>query len=248
MKSILIIFAFIIGVCITSCSSKLSNADVLNNFRSTLCNDISGPIAGYWDGTHSIPIPLTSVPTIVNPGGFFIHSQYPALGFQMPQGYNSFENQVGIGVNMIRNDNQVVWRYVPGLTAFSQVSVTDLLASEINQLFSFYNFNGNFDVICAENASAPQGDLIINSSSRLLRFGNITAIVAVNAYFSQSLGSTFGTVILASGPSVEFDNLVMSTFLPIHWQLLFIDRDQTDSDLDGVPDRLDNFPFDPTRQ
>lgn len=231
----------------TSCSSDDNEISLLN-FQSTLCNNLVGPTAAYWDGIHGIPPPLTTVPTLANPGGTFIHSQYPALGFQMPQGYNGFENQIGIGVNMIRTDNQVVWRYVPGLTAPTQIPVTDILATEINQLFAFYNFNGNFEVICAENITVPQGDLIIDSSSRLISFGNITAIVAVNAYFSPSLGSTFGTVMLTSGPTVEFDNLVFEAFLPIHWQLLFIDRDQTDSDLDGVPDRLDNFPLDPTRQ
>ncbi|MBA3985569.1 MAG: hypothetical protein H0X63_03115 [Flavobacteriales bacterium] len=249
MNSHRIPFICISLLLLLSCSSD-SNDDVntLNNFSSALCADIAGPTAGYWDSVHGFPLPLTEVPTIVNPGGQFIHSQYPALGFQMPQGYNGFENQIGLGVNMVRNDNQVVWRYVPGLTAPGQVPVTDLLTIEINQLFAFYNFNGNFNVVCAENVSVPQGDFIINSSSRLLRFENITAVIAVNTYFSQSLGSTFGTVQLASGPTVEFDNLIMEVFLPIHWQLLFIDRDQTDSDLDGVPDRLDNFPFDPTRQ
>lgn len=249
MNSHSILLAFISLSLLLSCSSD-SNDDVntLKNFNSTLCANIVGPTAGYWDSVHGLPLPLTEVPTITNPGGQFIHSQYPALGFQMPQGYNGFENQIGIGVNMVRNDNQVVWRYVPGLTAPGQVPITDLLTDEINQLFAFYNFNGNFDVVCAENVSVPQGNFIINSSSRLLRFENITAVVAVNTYFSQSLGSTFGTVQLASGPTAEFDNLIMEVFLPIHWQLLFIDRDQTDSDLDGVPDRLDNFPFDPTRQ
>jgi len=236
-------------VMFLSCSSDDNqNNNPLVNFQSSLCPGITGFTAAFWDSVHGLPLPLNNVPTISNPGGQFIHSQYPALGFQMPQGYNGFENQIGIGVNVVRNDNQVVWRYVPGLTAPGQVSVTDLLTDEINQLFAFYNFNGNFDVVCAENVSVPQGNFTINSSSRLLRFENITAVVAVNTYFSQSLGSTFGTVQLSSGPTAEFDNLIMEVFLPINWQLLFIDRDQTDSDLDGVPDRLDNFPFDPTRQ
>ena len=252
MNSPKTLLAFLSAVMLLSCSSddnqNNQNNDPLTNFQSELCTNVVGVTAGYWDSVHGIPLPLTEVPTIANPGGQFIHSQLPLLGFQMPQGYNGFENQIGIGVNMIRNDNQVLWRYVPSLTAPSQVPVTDILTAEINQLFAFYNFNSNFDVVCAENVSVPQGDFIINSSSRLLRFENITMVIAVNTYFSQSLGSTFGSVALASGPTAEFDNLIMEVFLPIHWQLLFIDRDQTDSDLDGVPDRLDSFPFDPERQ
>ena len=76
----------------------------------------------------------------------------------------------------------------------------------------------------------------------------ITAQVIINSYFETSLGSTFASVSVASGPTAEFDNLVMDVFLPIHWQLLIIDDNVRDSDLDGTPDNQDNFPFDPQRQ
>ena len=233
-----------------SCSSDSNdnNSNNLNNFNSALCNNVTGPTAAYWDNAHGLPIPLTRIPTIANPGQQFIHSQYPALGFTMPAGYSGFENQQGIGVNVLRNDNQVLWRYVPGLTALSQIDILDIVAAEVNQLFAFYGHTGNFTVDCETNATQPQGSFIISKSSRLIRFGNFTALVDINSYFETSLGSTFASVSVASGPTAEFDNLVMNTFLPIHWQLLIIDDSVRDSDLDGTPDNQDNFPFDPDRQ
>ncbi|MFK7833073.1 MAG: hypothetical protein AB8B52_07345 [Winogradskyella sp.] len=236
-------------ICFNSCSkNSTSDPNNLRNFNSELCLNISGPTAAYWDNAHGLPLPLTSIPTLSNPGQQFIHSQYPALGFIMPQGYSASEAQTGLGVNVFRNDNQVVWRYVPGLTAFNQINILDIVAAEVNQLFAFYGHTGNFTVDCEQNTTQPLGNFISSTSTRLIRFGNFTALVAINSFFDTSLGSTFASVSVASGPTAEYDNLVMNDFLPIHWQLLIIDNSVRDSDLDGTPDNQDNFPFDPNRQ
>lgn len=243
LKFILLIFFF------TSCSKDAdNNANDLRNFTSQLCQNISGPTAAYWDNGHGLPIPLTNIPTLSNPGQQFIHSQYPALGFTMPQGYSASEDQNGLGVNVLRNDNQAVWRYVPGLTGSGEIPILDIVAAEINQLFAFYNFSGDFEVVCTQNTSTNQGTFITKTSSRLLRFNGITALVGVNTHFDASLGATFASITTATGPTNEYDNLVMDVFLPISWQLLVIDNNVRDSDLDGTPDNQDNFPFDPQRQ
>lgn len=84
---------------------------------SQICNTLSGPSAIYWDNANGIPVPLTQAPLLANPGLQFIQSQYPALGFQMPQGYNGVEifslQLATIRVNVLRNDNAVVWRHMP---------------------------------------------------------------------------------------------------------------------------------------
>lgn len=235
---------------ISGCSSDDSNNgnNNLNNFTTNLCTNVSGPTAAYYANGHGVALPLSQIPTIANPGQQFIHNQYPQLGFTVPQGYTASETQIGLGVDVVRNDGQVVWRYVPGLSSLSQVNILDIVAAEVNQIFAHYNHNGNFTVDCEQNFGQQQGSFIINTSSRLIRFGNITAQVIINSYFETSLGSTFASVSVASGPTAEFDNLVMDVFLPIHWQLLIIDDNVRDSDLDGTPDNQDNFPFDPQRQ
>ncbi len=94
---------------------------------------------------------ITQVPLLTNPGLQFIHSQYPALGFQMHQGYNGVEifsqQSATIGVNVLRNDNTFVWRYVPATSFQGAITISDVMASEINQMFGFYGFNGNFEVL-----------------------------------------------------------------------------------------------------
>jgi len=239
----------IIIITLCSCNNDSTNTNTnLSNFTSQLCNNISGPTAAYWDNAHGLPLPLNQIPTLANPGQQFIHSQYPALGFTMPQGYSAFESQIGLGVNVLRNDNEVLWRYVPGLSAFNQINIIDIVASEVNQLFAFYGHTGNFTVDCEQNTTQPQGSFIISTSTRLIRFGNFTALIAINSFFDTTIGSTFASVSVASGPTEEYDNLVLNDFLPIHWQLLIIDDSVRDSDLDGTPDNQDNFPFDPQRQ
>jgi hypothetical protein len=249
MKPINYLKFALLAFCFASCSKESSDdSNDLRNFTSQLCNNITGSTAAFWDSAHNLPIPLNQIPTLSNPGQQFIHSQYPALGFTMPQGYSATEDQNGLGVNVLRNDNQVVWRYVPGLTGFGEIPILDIVAAEINQLFAFYNFNGDFEVVCTQNTSTNQGTFITKTSSRLLRFNGITALVGVNTHFDASLGATFASITTATGPTAEYDNLVMETFLPISWQLLVIDNNVRDSDLDGTPDNQDNFPFDPNRQ
>jgi hypothetical protein len=249
-------FVFCIGILtLISCSKddgETTLADQFANFNSQICNNVQGPEALYWDYAHGLPVPLTEPPLISNPGAQFIHSQYPALGFTMPQGYAATEildqQTATIGVNVIRNDNSAVWRYVPTSTFTGAVGINDLMAFEINQIMAFHGFSGSPQVICTTTSTTQNGDLMTTFGARLLRFGETTALVWANSHVSQSLNVTFTAASVSSGPTSEFNNLVFDTFLPLSWQLLVGPERLQDSDLDGVPDEQDNFPFDPNRQ
>ena len=238
---------------LNSCSKDDNNDNnQIQNFQSSICNNISGAQAVYWDYSHGLAVPLTQIPAIVNPGGYFIHGQYPALGFQMPAGFTGQEVYIPqtqtIGVNVIRNDNNVVWRYVPSSTFAGQVGINDILASEINSMFAFYGFNGTPEVVCTTTSQQNMGVFNVFFGARLLRFGNMTALVWARNMFDTTLNATFTAVSVSVAPTAEFDNHVVNTFMPISFQLLVIDDAVRDSDLDGTPDNQDNFPFDPTRQ
>lgn len=225
---------------------------ILTQFTSQICEGLVGPQASYWDSAHNLPSGLTQIPTITTPGQQFIHSQYPALGFTMPQGYVAQEisdQQTGtIGVNVFRNDNNVVWRYIPSSPFVGQIQINDVVAFEINQIMSFYNFNESPEVICTSTNQSTEFGFLTTSGARLIRFSDFTALLTVQTHFMESLGNTFISVTLASGPTAEFDILVMETFLPLHWQLLVISDDVRDSDLDGTPDNQDAAPFNPNIQ
>ncbi|MDT0556357.1 hypothetical protein [Patiriisocius hiemis] len=240
---------------VLSCSKDDENnpQNDFSNFTSQICENAVGVDALYWDYSNALPVPLTQIPTIQNPGEFFIHSAYPQLGFTLPQGYTAFEisqnNPPAVGVDVIRNDNNVIWRYVPLVSFQGNVGINDVVASQVNSMFNFHNFNSsNFNVICSETKTSNSGGLQFTFGARLIEFGNFTGLVWVNTLYVPSVDSTSISVSISSAPTAEFDNEVFNTFLPISFQLLVIDDEVRDTDLDGVPDNQDADPFDPNVQ
>ena len=238
-----------------ACSKKdkdNSEEDALSNYTSQLCNNVSGVKAVYWDGANGLQMPLTEIPLLENTEGQFIHSQYPYLGFPLPRGYTGFEVYdeltATIGVNVIRNDNQVVWRYVPTTTFPGNTTITDVMAFEINQVLAFYQFTGSPQVLCTETRTSTENGLTTTFSARFINFGNYTALIWANIQNVEGLNSVFASTAVSVGQAAEYDDLIMSVFLPLNFQLLVNDNGVQDSDLDGTPDSQDNFPFDPTRQ
>lgn len=225
----------------------------LANMRSQLCPNVRGVQALYWDMNNGVmrgDIP-GGVPTIKNPGGYFIHSGYPALGFQLPQGYRAIElsGSSTIGVNVLRNDDNALWRYVT-TTVFGITNAEQVLQAELNQMLANLGNPQNVTVVCSNAGSSQLApDMQSTTATALVRAGNFTALLAVNVNVLASTGSSFIGIQMTLGPTAEYDNLVLDTFLPIGYQLLFIDRETVrDSDGDGVPDGQDREPFDPNIQ
>ncbi len=256
MKPKATVLTLLLLLIFCSCSKDDTNEQTpqqqFSNFNSSICTNLTGVSGLYWDYAHGIPVPLTQIPTIVNPGTQFIHSQYPGLGFTMPQGYSATEvviPQVStLGVNVVRNDNNVMWRYVPSISLQGNVNVNDIIAFEINNMFNTLGFNGTPEVVCTTTQSGTLGGTFQNTfGARFIRFGTFTALVWVNTFYEPSLNSSFASLSVSLAPTAEFDSIVFETFLPISFQLLIIDDGVRDSDADGFPDNQDNYPFDPTR-
>lgn len=266
MKSIQLICSVLLLVVLFSCSNTddgngngMNNTDILNNYV-TQCNDgvttITGAKAAYWDNAKGIPLPLVQIPLLANPQGQFIHPQYPALGFPLPQGYSGFEvyNQFTgeIGVNVVRNgDDAVVWRYVPTSSFTGPFTPDDAMAIEINQMFNHFEHDGSgFEVECSETVPVNLGGGISRTyNARLLRFQNTTALVYVIVTTVQGLeGISYVSSSVSAGPTTEYNNLVETIFLPLNFQLLVNDNGLLDSDLDGTPDVDDTAPNNPNIQ
>lgn len=239
---------FALSSCSSGDSGAIGNQAFLLGFRSQLCNNVGGAAAAYWDLSHSLPVPLPEVPLVQNPGQQFIHSQLPYIGFVMPQGFTGFEitdpATATLGVNVFRNDNNVLWRYVPTSQTFGFVDVTNLIAGEINALFNFYGFNGTPTVVC----STPPTDSSFGGiqrvfTARLLQFGNMTAQIYVIATYTAGL--TFASISVSAAPTAEYEAHIVNTFLPISWQLLVGPERIQDSDGDGNPDVTDPEPNNP---
>ncbi|MEC7265293.1 MAG: hypothetical protein VXW38_16250, partial [Bacteroidota bacterium] len=134
MKTIQILITSFIFLFCLSCSSD-SDSGQLNAKPQGLCANVTGITGIYWEFAHSIPAPLAQVPVIKNPGGQFIHSLQPLIGFTYPTGFSAFEvtdaQTATLGVNLVRNDNAVVFRWIPNTQAAGQVSATSIIANEI---------------------------------------------------------------------------------------------------------------------
>lgn len=241
------VFVFALSSC-SSDNGAIGNQAFLLGFRSETCNGLTGAAGAYYDLSHGRLVPLPEVPLVTNPGQQFIHSQLPYIGFVMPQGFTGFEitdpNTASLGVNVFRNDNNVLWRYVPTTRFAGTVDVNAVVANEINTMFDFYGFNGAPNVIC----NTPPTDVSFGGvarvfSARLLQFGNFTAQVYVVCTYVA--GFTYSTVSVSVAPTAEYEAQVVNTFLPISWQLLVGPERVQDSDGDGTPDEQDPEPLDP---
>ena len=103
-----------------SVSQEQQQQNAIANRTSTTCTDTNGAlnqnVTGYtglyWDtanGDNTAIGLLGQVPVIQNPGGQFIHSQQPILGFTLPQGFSAFESTGSgvIGADVILVDDLV---------------------------------------------------------------------------------------------------------------------------------------------
>ena len=234
---------------ISSCSDNSTNS--FSNVAST-CENVSGIEGLFWDIMNGIPrgdIP-GGVPTINNPGGTYSHPGFPLLGFQYPAGYTPQTDTTpnSIGVNVIRNDSQSLWRRSQ-LAILNPVRARDVLATEINTLLAFFGGNANnIQVLCINERPIPVGQLApgftAEISNRFIRFNGISAVITTNVTFTPS-GLVSIVIQKTAAPTNQFEGEIMNAFLPISYQLLFTGGGERDSDRDGVPDNRDLCPNTP---
>jgi hypothetical protein len=235
-----------------SCSND--DGSIQNNLQSVeaeFCNNFTGPAAAYWNMANGIFVPLPDFPVIANPGGRVTHDLQPLLSLSYPQGYRGFQitdNQTAtIGLDILRNDNAVFFRWIPNSSLFGISSFDEIMAREINTMFDIYNFNGDFEVICTRSVNQEFAGLLVNFNARLIRFGNFTGLVWIRSVFVPGTGSVNSAIQISAAPSAEFDSRTVDTFLPFNFQLHvrpdgggFIDKDG-----DGTPAHLDPDDNDP---
>ncbi len=255
MKLKLMFISIVLLVSISCNKQDEDISQIIDNVPSQICSDITGVTGLYWDLSNGIPrsdIP-GGVPTIKNAGGTFSHPVLPLLGFEYPAGYNvialSNASTQLVGVNVLRNDNKALWRYYSN-TFTGQSNAGQVVEAELNTFLNGFGFtSGQVKLICS-NSPSPQGTslLITTFATMLIQADNMTAQFVATVNYASDLNVSFYNVQVCFAPSVEYEDVIMSAFLPIQWQLLYSGEGYQDSDGDGVADKNDNFPFDPTRQ
>ncbi|MFB6318428.1 hypothetical protein [Saccharicrinis sp. FJH54] len=238
------------------CKKPQSEQEAFKSVKST-CEDITGVKGLYWDLANGVArgdIP-GGVPVIANPDpNIFIYTEWPLLSVQFPVGYRADKlgdgNPSLIGVDVIRNDNMVVWRYYNNIFS-GQLTTTDVLRAEINNFLNGFGFTADQIQIDCTNGPKTQpitSSLFTGFESRLIQVGDMTAQFTANVTYASDLNTSFYHAQVSFAPTGEYETTVMDVFLPIHWQLLVTDKDFQDSDGDGVIDKNDRAPFNPSIQ
>jgi hypothetical protein len=238
----------ITGILLGGCKKE----NTFNSTPSTLCSGLTGVEGLYWDlanGVSRTDIP-GGVPHIAHIGGTYIHPTVPLLTFIYPTGYTPYtDNTSGaVGVNLIRNDNQSIWRYTNIEYTGTPTTASAVLSTEVASLKSFLGSTGTVTTVCSEQGTLPRAPgIVANAASVFIRFDNYTAVVNIGITTESGLAFQQITISVSAAPTSQFANEVMQTYLPIAYQLLYTGDGEIDSDGDGYPDDIDNFPFDPTR-
>ena len=221
------------------------------NATSHICGNVTGIEAIYWDLMNGVPrtdIP-GGVPKIATIGGTYSHPSFPLLSFIYPPGYTPQTDPTSgaVGVNLIRNDNQAIWRYT---SIFYSGSTTPqaVLNSEVTQLKAFLKSTGAVSTVCSQQSSLPRAaGITSNIASAYITFDSFSAAINITITTETGLGAEQINIVTTAAPTNQFANEISKTFLPIDYQLLYTGGGEIDSDGDGYPDSTDAFPFDPTK-
>lgn len=236
----------------TGTTTSVSN----NTATSQLCANVTGLEAVYWDFSNGVPrgdLPSTAF-TI--PSDFTVNFAHPTIlsfFFWHPATWTIedviADNLGSYGANLVRNDNQAVWRHVT--TNVSNTSAATLLQSEVNTMLDFIG-NPDATAVCEFNGSEPNfAGGVTDVSSALIRAGDFTANVNVRVV-SVPLGGgsslSQAAIYLVLAPTTEYAQLVQDVFVPIITQFYLggttedtACSDNEDNDNDGKTD----YPNDP---
>lgn len=253
MKKIFSILALFLTI--TSCNNDEEIVPDLSNRTALNGGVIRGAAGLYWDLSTGIPrtdLPGFMPPSVRQAGGSFLHRDWPSLSFEYPAGYRAVEirGPQTAGVDLIRQDNQVIWRWLT-TTTNGFPSARQLRQQEVGRMLQFYGLNNNnlelVDLDEKEAVLAP--GIVARRSISMVRSGQITALVSAEVTHVQGLPTSSVTYRISSGPTDEYDQLVFDTFLAIEFQMLYASGGgMIDSDGDGVADPYDREPNNPNVQ
>ena len=241
---------------IVSCGSSSPQGSLENpsappfqDARSESCTTISGLEALYWD--YALAVVRVGYPETIRflpyaPGIPFIHPQQPLYSFMYPPGWQAFELTDApsrlTGVNVIRQDNQAIWRYlnfsVPG-----QVTAGNALDEETKGMLSFIGNPQAVETVCMVESSDR------TRAAALIRAGNFTANVNTTVQVVPFLDGFISNIVVQVGvaPTDQYAETAFNVFFPLLGQLTpggSSNDPQCSDGIDNDGDTLIDYPED----
>lgn len=234
---------------LAACSGGDGNID---NRTSELCDDVVGMEALAWDYYNGVIVTDAVLPPPFPVGATYSHTDFPLLGFSYPPGWTPFElRDLGVqGVNLIRDDDTAIWRYV-SVFVDGEPTAGDVVDAEVIALRDYFGLTGPGEVVCRLQASgewSPGSGILGEQNNVLIRIEDQSLILNTAVTIVPSLPQRNVFVRMVSAPTAEWPDRLYDTFLAIDWQMLLGDTDGSrDRDGDGWLDQFDDFPDDPNR-
>ncbi len=247
-----------LGVLLSACgggsnSNGNSGSANLSSAKSLLCTDLSGLEAIYWDFINGVPrgdLPDTAFKIPFNVQGSYTNSRSLLLGFLVPTGWSVSDarDQSGfaipgtdIGADLIRTDNQAVWRYMLNAEIAGDFTSARLLNADINTALSFLGSPAVISEQCDINLQ-QNGILGLESlSAKVVRAGDYTIMARIHVTIVDGV-SSFYDGYLSVAQTSENAAVINDIFVPMITQLYgggsdpAACEDGEDNDNDGLID------------
>ena len=242
---------------LAACGTNNDDGDVdpfdqVDGRTSAQCPELSGMEALAWDYYNGEIVTDPVLPPPLPLGGTYSHTDFPLLGFTHPPGWTPFElRDFGVtGVNLIRDDDRAIWRYV-SLVIDGAPTSGEVIDFEVVALRDFFGLAGAGAVVCRQQFTgelSPGTGIIGDQHNVLIRIEGQSLILNTRVTTVPDLPQRNVYVHLVSAPTTEWPDRLYDTFIAIDWQMLVGGSgDSSDRDGDGWLDQFDDFPDDPNR-
>jgi hypothetical protein len=218
-----------------SCSESDDGEAGLPDFsnRQSSCENVVGWTGAFWDSANGIAVPLNGPLVLQNSGGTTGHP-LPLLNIRIPAGYTGGEaiepSIQAVGIDVVRNDGQAIYRWIPSSFVLQQVPSLDILSWQINKVFANFNFNGNFEVLCSSFRQQVFEGIPLEYNGRLIRFdGRLLQVYVITTYVA---GGTAITISMVTAPEAEYENEIVNSWWPMNFEM-FVRDDGNIVDQDG---------------
>ena len=250
-----VITGLIVAVSITACGGGGGGGSSAGA-TSQLCPELRGNEAIYWDFINGVirgDLPSTAFTIPFGFGGTYSNSTSLLLGYTFPPGWTPTDavDVSGFAVpftvagsDLIRDDNQAVWRYLFNAQVAGGFTSAGILDAEVAAALNFLGNPAVTSEQCQLNVQRTGILGLESAAGRVVRAGDYTIMARTGVIIVSGVASYYtGSVTVAR--TTELSGLINDIFVPMITQLYgggtspAACEDDRDNDGDGLVDLQD---------